>query len=150
MPSTIYDLAKAAGVSIATVSRALNDHYAVSEKTKEKIKRLAEQMDFWLSYHNQKNSQEKWTLLQSEVQGLYCITGNSSSKKSFFKSSASIVFFLSRCQSFHLISIILCHWFLKFGYQASAPSIFSGIHSVLLLIILPRLIIGTPLINIWM
>lgn len=46
MPSTIYDLAKAAGVSIATVSRALNDHYAVAERTKERIRRLAEEMDF--------------------------------------------------------------------------------------------------------
>ena len=46
MANTIYDLAKAAGVSIATVSRALNDHYAVSEETKERIRALAEEMDY--------------------------------------------------------------------------------------------------------
>ena len=46
MAVTIYDLAEAAGVSIATVSRALNDHYAVSEETRERIKALAEQMDY--------------------------------------------------------------------------------------------------------
>ncbi len=46
MACTIYDLAKAAGVSIATVSRALNDHYAVSEETKTYILKLAEEMDY--------------------------------------------------------------------------------------------------------
>ena len=46
MANTIYDLAKAAGVSIATVSRALNDHYAVSEETKQRIRALAEKMDY--------------------------------------------------------------------------------------------------------
>ena len=46
MAQTIYDLAKAAGVSIATVSRALNDHYAVSEETKQRIRDLAEEMDY--------------------------------------------------------------------------------------------------------
>ena len=46
MANTIYDLAKAAGVSIATVSRALNDHYAVSEATKKRILALAEEMDY--------------------------------------------------------------------------------------------------------
>ncbi len=46
MASTIYDLAEAAGVSIATVSRALNDHFAVSEETKERILKLAEEMDY--------------------------------------------------------------------------------------------------------
>ena len=46
MATTIYDLAEAAGVSIATVSRALNNHYAVSEATKKRILALAEEMDF--------------------------------------------------------------------------------------------------------
>ena len=46
MANTIYDLAKAAGVSIATVSRALNDHYAVSEATKKRVLALAEEMDY--------------------------------------------------------------------------------------------------------
>ncbi len=46
MAGTIYDLAKAAGVSIATVSRALNDHYAVSEETKARVLSLAEEMDY--------------------------------------------------------------------------------------------------------
>ncbi|MBQ9210103.1 MAG: LacI family DNA-binding transcriptional regulator [Clostridia bacterium] len=46
MANTIYDLAKAAGVSIATVSRALNDHYAVSEETKKRVQALAEEMDY--------------------------------------------------------------------------------------------------------
>lgn len=46
MANTIYDLARAAGVSIATVSRALNDHYAVSEETKKRIRALAEEMEY--------------------------------------------------------------------------------------------------------
>ena len=46
MATTIYDLAEAAGVSIATVSRALNEHYAVSEATKARIRALAEEMDY--------------------------------------------------------------------------------------------------------
>lgn len=36
--STIYDIAKAAGVSTATVSRVLNDSPRVSDKTKEKVR----------------------------------------------------------------------------------------------------------------
>ena len=45
MASTIYDLAEAAGVSIATVSRALNDHFAVSEKTKESVMELVQKIE---------------------------------------------------------------------------------------------------------
>ena len=37
MSATIYDLAEAAGVSISTVSKALNDSYSISEKTKKRI-----------------------------------------------------------------------------------------------------------------
>jgi len=43
---TIKDIAKIAGVSYATVSRALNDHSEVSEKTKEKIIQITEVMGY--------------------------------------------------------------------------------------------------------
>lgn len=44
--TTIKDLAKAAGVSITTVSRALNGYSDVSEKTRKRIKKLAEEMSY--------------------------------------------------------------------------------------------------------
>ncbi|QYR19258.1 LacI family transcriptional regulator [Paenibacillus sp. sptzw28] len=43
---TIKDLAKAAGVSVTTVSRALNGYNDVNEETRKKIKRIAEQMSY--------------------------------------------------------------------------------------------------------
>ena len=46
MAATIYDLAKAAGVSISTVSKALSDSYSISEKTKERIREIAESMGY--------------------------------------------------------------------------------------------------------
>ena len=42
MSATIYDLAEAAGVSISTVSKALNDSYSISEKTKKRIREIAD------------------------------------------------------------------------------------------------------------
>lgn len=45
-PITIKDIAGVAGVSHATVSRALNDHPALSEKTVQRIKRLAAKMGY--------------------------------------------------------------------------------------------------------
>lgn len=45
-PVTIKDIAKAADVSHATVSRALNDHPALSEATIAKVKRLAAKMGY--------------------------------------------------------------------------------------------------------
>lgn len=44
--TTIKDLAKAAGVSITTVSRALNGYSDVSEKTRNRIKKLAEDLSY--------------------------------------------------------------------------------------------------------
>ena len=46
MSATIYDLAEAAGVSISTVSKALNDSYSISEKTKKKIREIADSMGY--------------------------------------------------------------------------------------------------------
>lgn len=43
---TIKDIAKVAGVSHSTVSRSLNDSNQISEKTKNKIKKIAEDMGF--------------------------------------------------------------------------------------------------------
>ncbi|MBL8096492.1 MAG: LacI family DNA-binding transcriptional regulator [Anaerolineales bacterium] len=46
MAITIKDIAREAGVSHATVSRALHDHPAISSETIEKIKRLAARMGY--------------------------------------------------------------------------------------------------------
>lgn len=46
MAVTIYELAKAAGVSISTVSKALNDSYSISEETKQRIHALSDEMGY--------------------------------------------------------------------------------------------------------
>ncbi|MGF1669285.1 MAG: LacI family DNA-binding transcriptional regulator [Balneolaceae bacterium] len=49
MSKTIYDIAKASGVSIATVSRVFNNSGRVTDKTRKKVLKVAEQ----LGYHPQ-------------------------------------------------------------------------------------------------
>lgn len=44
--TTIKDIAKAAGVSVTTVSRALNGYSDVSEKTRQKIMNLAKELNY--------------------------------------------------------------------------------------------------------
>lgn len=44
--TTIKDIAKAAGVSVTTVSRALNGYYDVNEKTRQKIQAIAEKLSY--------------------------------------------------------------------------------------------------------
>lgn len=46
MKITIKDIAKIAGVSHSTVSRALNDSSQVSKKTRDRIKKIADEMNF--------------------------------------------------------------------------------------------------------
>lgn len=46
MPATIYDIARQAGVSISTVSKALNDSYSISEETKRRIRAVAEDLEY--------------------------------------------------------------------------------------------------------
>ena len=48
---TIYDIAKKAGVSAATVSKSLNNHSDISKKTKSKIKALAVEMGYLPNSH---------------------------------------------------------------------------------------------------
>ncbi|HHX62821.1 MAG TPA: LacI family transcriptional regulator [Epulopiscium sp.] len=48
---TIYDIAKVAKVSGATVSKALNDHSDISDKTKVRIKKLAVEMEYQPNSH---------------------------------------------------------------------------------------------------
>lgn len=56
---TIKDIAKAAGVTYVTVSRALNDEPGVSEQTRQTIKSLAEQMEYVPSLAAKKLSQRQ-------------------------------------------------------------------------------------------
>lgn len=44
--TTIYDISERAGVSIATVSRVLNNSSRVSDKTKEKVRRIMKESDY--------------------------------------------------------------------------------------------------------
>ncbi|ADI00306.1 LacI family DNA-binding transcriptional regulator [Salisediminibacterium selenitireducens] len=48
--ATIKEIARAAGVSHSTVSRALNDSPLIAEGTKEKIRQLASEMDFEVNH----------------------------------------------------------------------------------------------------
>jgi LacI family transcriptional regulator len=45
---TVRDIARIAEVSVSTVSRSLNDHPRISTETKERIKRIAAELDFEL------------------------------------------------------------------------------------------------------
>ena len=49
MNVTIKDVAKKAGVSVATVSKALNEKIHVSKKTKDKVNRIAQELGYYPS-----------------------------------------------------------------------------------------------------
>lgn len=53
MRATIRDVAKAAGVSVSTVSKVLNGHYSISDKTVEHVRRVMKE----LNYHPNANAQ---------------------------------------------------------------------------------------------
>ena len=44
---SMKDISIACGVSVATVSKALNDHHDISEDTKERIKQVAKEMGYF-------------------------------------------------------------------------------------------------------
>lgn len=47
MKVTIYDVAKAANVSIATVSKVINNTGNISDKTRQKVKRIMKELDYY-------------------------------------------------------------------------------------------------------
>lgn len=53
MGVTIKDVAEAAGVSISTVSKVLNGHYSISEKTADHVRRIMRQMNYYPSANAQ-------------------------------------------------------------------------------------------------
>ena len=44
--ATIYDISRKLNVSVATVSRALNDHPRISQATKDLVKATAKEMNY--------------------------------------------------------------------------------------------------------
>ena len=51
--ATIKDIAKLAGVSISTASRALNDNPRISEATRTKVKQIAAELGYSPNYNAQ-------------------------------------------------------------------------------------------------
>jgi LacI family transcriptional regulator len=49
--TTLKDVAKASGVSMATVSRSLNDSTLIPEKTRKRVREIAREMDFEFNAH---------------------------------------------------------------------------------------------------
>ena len=61
--STIYEIAKIAGVSPATVSKVINNYSDVSDKTRAKVKKILEEQNFQPTYEAQCLSTKRtWTL----------------------------------------------------------------------------------------
>ena len=70
--STLKDIAKAAGVSVSTVSKALNDSYEIKDETKIKIIRAAKELNY--NINSEKNYVNK---NKSHLIGVICPEVNS-------------------------------------------------------------------------
>ena len=79
MSVTIKDIAKLAGVSHTTVSRALNNSPLIQEETKERIRNIAEQMDYTPNY-----SAKSLVLDRSYNLGLFFTTLSKGTSAGFF------------------------------------------------------------------
>lgn len=74
---TIKDVAKLAGVSIATVSRVINDNYYVSPEIKEKVLQAIEDLDYYPNYVARSLKSEKTNsigFLVSDISNTYFTT----------------------------------------------------------------------------
>ena len=66
--ASIKDIAKLCGVSVATVSKALNDKADISEDTKQHIKQVAKQM---ATYHSITPARSEPTKVTTSVSFLW-------------------------------------------------------------------------------
>jgi len=77
---SLKDISKACGVSIATVSKALNDHSDIGQDTKENIKRAAEE----LGYHPNAAAQALKTKRTNNIGVLFVDEANSGLTHDYF------------------------------------------------------------------
>ena len=77
---SLKDISKACGVSIATVSKAINDHSDISKETKERIREVAEQ----LGYHPNAAAQALKTNRSNNIGVLFVDEANSGLTHDYF------------------------------------------------------------------
>ncbi len=77
---SLKDISKACGVSIATVSKALNDHSDISKETKERIKEVADK----LGYHPNAAAQALKTNRSNNIGVLFVDEANSGLTHDYF------------------------------------------------------------------
>jgi LacI family transcriptional regulator len=65
--STIYDIAKKAGVSIATVSRVVNDSDGIADKTREKVLKVADELGYYPQAYAQGLARKKKNIIMVVV-----------------------------------------------------------------------------------
>lgn len=71
--ATIYDVAREAGVSLATVSRVINGSSVVREKTKEKVMKVIDELNFKPNQIARVLRQTKLQLLQLSSHNHYLL-----------------------------------------------------------------------------
>ena len=64
--TTIRDVAQEAGVSLTTVSHALNGYKDVSEKTRQKVMEVARRLDYMPDADKQADKNQFWADLQEK------------------------------------------------------------------------------------
>ena len=65
--STIYDIAKKAGVSIATVSRVVNNSEGIADKTREKVLKVADELGYYPQAYAQGLARKKKNIIMVVV-----------------------------------------------------------------------------------
>ncbi|MDZ7680561.1 MAG: LacI family DNA-binding transcriptional regulator [Fodinibius sp.] len=65
--STIYDIAKKAGVSIATVSRVVNKSEGITEATREKVLKVADELGYYPQAYAQGLARKKKNIIMVVV-----------------------------------------------------------------------------------